>query len=169
MSSRYSKNACHTQAPLPSRIPQLGDDTDLLSDCFQRIGPPQQFTPLVRGAHDRAQSRLPLGHRREPHRRCEHPGLEELLGELEGLGSVSNVDRNNRRLADIELKTAFLKLPLEKLRVRPQLFYKPLALRRIQQSERCLASRRGSRRMRSRKQERPRPQVQEIDQVPRSA
>src|SRR5580692_12598667 len=102
-------------AAQPYSNPRLRDDAERLSDCFQRIGRPQQLIPLVRGAHDRAQSRLPFRHRREPYRGREHSGLEELLGELKGLGRVSDVDRNNRRLADLELKAALLKLPLEKL------------------------------------------------------
>src|SRR5712672_618915 len=112
---------------------------------------------------------LAFCHRRVPDRRRVHPCLEKLLRKLKRLRRISNMDWNNRGLASLKLKSALLQLALEKFRVRPQLLDQPLPFRRIQERECRLASRGGRRRMRSRKQERPRAQVQKIDQIARPA
>src|SRR5712671_2142332 len=79
------------------------------------------------------------------------------------------MDRNNRRLTHFELKSPLLQFALEKLGVRPQLLHQPLAFRRIQQRKSRLASRGSRWRVRSRKQERSRPQIQKINQIARPA
>src|SRR6516164_422039 len=79
------------------------------------------------------------------------------------------MNRHNRRLARLELKPALLQFFLEELRIRPKLLHQLLAFRRIQQRERSLAGGRRGRWVRSRKQKRPRPQVEKINQVSRPA
>src|SRR5260370_35049889 len=79
------------------------------------------------------------------------------------------MDWNDRRFTRLELKSALLQFTLEKLGVRPQFLPQPLALRRIQQGKRRLATRRRSRWVRSRKQDRPPPQIQKVNQATRPA
>src|SRR5882762_7926670 len=95
----------------------------------------------MRSTHHGTQPCLAFCHRRVPDRRRVYPRLEKLLRKLERLRRISNMDWNNRGLANLKLKSALLQLALEKFRVRPQLLDQPLAFRRIQQSKGSLASR----------------------------
>src|SRR6266478_5005791 len=145
------------------------DNAQWLRNFRQSICSLQKLFALMRSTHHGAQPCLALGHRRVSDRRRVHPCLEKLLRKLKRLRRISNMDWNNRGLASLKLKSALLQLALEKFRVRPQLLDQPLAFRRIQQSKGRLASRGSRRRVRSRKQERPRAQVQKIDQIARPA
>src|SRR5438270_8173953 len=111
----------------------------------------------MRRADHRAQACLSLRDSRISDRWRIHPRIKQLFRELKRLRRISHMDRYDRRFAHLELKSALLQFALEKLRVRPKFLDEPLALRRIQQCKRRLASRRGRWRVRSRKQERPRP------------
>src|SRR6476620_1004516 len=79
------------------------------------------------------------------------------------------MDRDDRRLAGLELETALLQFPLEELGVGPQLLDQFFAFGRVQQGERRLAGCGNGWGMRRRKQERPSPQIEVVDQVARPA
>src|SRR5260370_29987023 len=121
------------------------------------------------GDYTRSQPHLALRNGRVSDRRGVHARVKQLLRKLERFCGIPNMDWNDRRLTRLELKSALLQFTLEKLGVRPQFLHQPLALRRIQQGKRRLASRPRSPWVRSRKQERPRPQIQKLNQVARPA
>src|SRR3984893_10508737 len=116
-----------------------------------------------------AQPRLAFRHDRVTDGRREDSRFKKFLREFERLRRIAHVNRNNRRLADLELKTSPLQFALEKLRIGPQFLHQLFAFRRSEQREGRLASRRRGGRVRSREKKRPRPEIQKIDQVARTA
>src|SRR6266481_2283753 len=145
------------------------DDAKWLRHLGQNVRCAQQLFPLVRRTDDRAQPRFSFRNNGITDRGCEYARFKKLLREFERPRCITHVNWDNRRLAHLELKPALLQFALEHFRVGPQFLHQLFASRRIEQRERRLACRRRSRRMRSRKKEWPRPQVQKIDQVARTA
>src|SRR2546421_635395 len=82
------------------------DDAQRLGHFGQNVCRAQKLLPLMGRAHYGAQPRFAFRHDRVTDSRREDAGLEEFLGEFERLRRVAHVNRNNRRLAHLELKTA---------------------------------------------------------------
>src|SRR6266478_8152083 len=144
-------------------------DAERLPDFRKCVGRFQELLAFVRRADHRAQSRLALRDRGISHSRRVHSSVKKLCRKFERLRRIPNVNRNDRCLADLELKSSLFQLALEELCIRPQFLHQPLAFGRIQQRKRRLASRCRGRRVRSRKQEGPRPRIQIINQIARTA
>src|SRR4029077_9941763 len=147
----------------------LSNNAQRLPNFRKCVGSLQELLALVRRTDNRAQPRLVLRHGRVPNRWRIYPSIKKLIRKLERLRRIPDMNRNDRSLADLELKSPLLQLALEEFRVRPQFLHQPLALRRIQQGKRRLASRRSRRRGRRRKQKRTRPQGEGNDQIPGAA
>src|ERR1700730_16235267 len=127
MASWYCENALcgywNHARPSPTRA--LLNDPEWSSDRSQRVRSPHKLLPLVGGRDDRPQPRLPLGHGRVAHCRSKHAVLEQFFRELIGLRGLPHVDRDDRRLAHLELEASFVQLLFEELRIGPQLFDPP--------------------------------------------
>src|ERR1700680_2764702 len=119
----------------------------------------------MRGADHSPESCFPLSDCWIPNGRRIYSRFEQLLGELKGFRGIPDVDRNDRGLAHLELKSSLFQLTLKEFSVGPELFHQPLPFRRIQQRKSRLTSRRGRGRVRSGKKKRPRAQIQKVDQV----
>src|SRR6266850_6970922 len=145
------------------------DNAQRLRHFSKEIRSLQQLIAFVRRTDDRPQPRLAFRHGRITHRWRKDSRLKKLFRKFERLRRIAHMNRNNGRLAHLELESALLQFALEKFRIRPKFPHQFIAFWRIQQRERRLASRRSSRRMRSRKEKRPRPQIQKIDQIARAA
>src|SRR5712664_248610 len=163
-----------TQDLQGGRAPSWGtgtslDDAERLCHFGQDVCRAQQLFPLMGRADDGAKPRLAFRHDRVTNGGSKDTRFKKFFREFERLRRVAHVNRNDRRLARFELKPALLQFALEHFRVGPQFLHQLFAFRRIEQRERRLASRRRSRRVRSRKKKWPRPQIQKIDQVARAA
>src|ERR1700722_3216885 len=86
----------------------LENDAQRLGHFDENVRRAQQLFSLVRCAHDRSQPRSAFRNDWVTHCRRKNSRLKQLLGEFKRFGSVSHVNRNDRRLARLELEATLL-------------------------------------------------------------
>src|SRR5258708_2562137 len=105
------------------------DDAKRLRHFGQNVSRAQQLLPFMRCADHRAKPRFSFRDSGIADRGSKYARLKELLREFERPRCIANMDRDNRRLAHLELKPALLEFALEHFRVGPEFFHQLFAFR----------------------------------------
>jgi hypothetical protein len=97
----------------------LADDPQRPRHLRQNIRRLQKVFSLVRRAHNRPQPRLTFRHGGKSHGCREHSRLKQFPGKFKRFRRIPHVNRNDRRLARLELEFPLLQFFFEIFRIRP--------------------------------------------------
>src|SRR5579863_1757892 len=117
----------------------LRNDSEWPGNFRKNVRRFEELIAFVRRANNSAKARFAFRNRWIAHSRREDAGFKNFPGEFECFCGVADMNRNDRRLAGLELEATLFQLSLEHFCVGPQFFDQLFALCGIEKRKSGLA------------------------------